>query len=135
MSLPGTRGMNTNWRVQQRKGHQCGQGLEQMTFKGDAELDGLVWPAGEKAQAWGDDVEGGCREERDRFFSEVHTEKSRGSNRKLQQGIPYWAKGRNSSCEHGPALERAVHGDSRDLQSSELQNSLGNSVLENAYYF
>lgn len=31
-------------RVQQRKGHQCGQGLEQMTFKGKAEVNGLVWP-------------------------------------------------------------------------------------------
>lgn len=55
-------------------------------------------------------LQGGCREERDRFFSEVHSERSRCSNHKLYQGIAHWAKGTNSSCEVGPALARAVHG-------------------------
>ncbi|KAK4816050.1 hypothetical protein QYF61_011058 [Mycteria americana] len=37
------RGEDKLERVQQREGHQCGQGLEQMTFKGEAEVDGLAW--------------------------------------------------------------------------------------------
>lgn len=55
-----------------------------MTFRGEAEVDGLVCPGEEKAQAWGKlisvfrDLKGGCREEGDRFLSEVHNERSRG---------------------------------------------------------
>ena len=103
-------------RVKQRKGHQSGQGLEQTTFRREADIDGLVWLGEEKAQAWGVQIsvfhglEGVCREERDKFFSEVHSERSKGSNHKLHQGVARWAKGRNPSHEGGPALERAVHG-------------------------
>lgn len=40
-------------RVQQRKGHWHGQELEQMLFKGEAEVGRLAWSGEEKAQAWG----------------------------------------------------------------------------------
>lgn len=40
-------------RVQQGKGHWCGQELEHMAFGGEAEVGGLVWSGEEKAQAWG----------------------------------------------------------------------------------
>lgn len=40
-------------RVQQKKGHWCGQELKQMVFKGEAEVGELVWSGEEKAQAWG----------------------------------------------------------------------------------
>lgn len=49
------------------------------------------------------------REEVDWFFPGVPSERSKGNNNKLHQGIICWAKGRSSpgGC---PALARAVHG-------------------------
>lgn len=77
-------------------------GVEQMIFKGEAEVDRLAWHR-EKAQAWSKhtsdyhSLEGYCRGDIECFSPGVPGETLKSSSNKLHQGITCWAKERNSS--------------------------------------